>query len=306
MKLVGGDRGRVEHERFVNDVLIAPSERVVVDVFFAQAGDLELVHRTPRQTYRLARVRVVEAPAAPGPAAAFETLRTSTELVEVRAGIAQYVTAAPDRTLAFVASMDTPDAAGMTTFTCPMHPEVVTHEPGRCPECGMKLVPAEADAEPAHRHDGHHGHAHPNDAPATHEPSPRFEWEDDMVAFNRASTPATMRWSIIDRATGKANGVIDWRLHVGDRVKIRLVNAMGSDHPMPHPFHFHGAGRFLVLARDGVVETNLVWKDTVLVTTGETVDILLEVTHPGTWMAHCYIAEHHEGGMMFGFEVASR
>ncbi len=26
-------------------------------------------------------------------------------------------------------------------FTCPMHPEVVRSEPGRCPTCGMKLVP---------------------------------------------------------------------------------------------------------------------------------------------------------------------
>jgi hypothetical protein len=55
-------------------------------------------------------------------------------------------------------------------------------------------------------------------------------------------------------------------------VKIRLVNEMGSDHPMPHPFHVHGAGRFLILARDGVVEPNLVWKDAVLVRTGETLD----------------------------------
>jgi X-Pro dipeptidyl-peptidase (S15 family) len=38
----------------------------------------------------------------------------------------------------------------------------------------------------------------------------------------------------------------------------------------------HRAGRILVLGRDGVVEPNLVWKDTVLVRTGETVDILLE------------------------------
>jgi FtsP/CotA-like multicopper oxidase with cupredoxin domain len=45
-------------------------------------------------------------------------------------------------------------------------------------------------------------------------------------------------------------------------VKLRLINEMDSDHPMPHPFHVHGAGRFLILARDGVVEPNLVWKDT--------------------------------------------
>ena len=47
-----------------------------------------------------------------------------------------------------------------------------------------------------------------------------------------------------------------------------------------------------------------VWSDTVLVRTGETVDILLEVTNPGRWMAHCHIAEHHESGMMFSFDVA--
>ena len=72
---------------------------------------------------------------------------------------------------------------------------------------------------------------------------------------------------------------------------------------MHHPFHVHGAGRFLVIARDGEVERNLVWKDTVLVRTGEVVDILLDVTNPGRWMAHCHIAEHHESGMMFSFDV---
>ncbi len=28
------------------------------------------------------------------------------------------------------------------SWTCPMHPEVVQSEPGKCPKCGMKLVPA--------------------------------------------------------------------------------------------------------------------------------------------------------------------
>ena len=29
-----------------------------------------------------------------------------------------------------------------------------------------------------------------------------------------------------------------------------------------------------------------------LLRAGETVDILLDVTNPGLWMAHCHIAEH--------------
>ncbi|TGE22681.1 heavy metal-binding domain-containing protein [Hymenobacter metallicola] len=26
------------------------------------------------------------------------------------------------------------------TYTCPMHPEVIANEPGKCPKCGMDLV----------------------------------------------------------------------------------------------------------------------------------------------------------------------
>ena len=124
-----------------------------------------------------------------------------------------------------------------------------------------------------------------------------------MVDVNRMTTPANTRWKLIDRATGAEGAGIDWKFHVGERVKIRLVNEMDSDHPMHHPFHIHGAGRFLILSRDGTPEPNLVWKDTVLVPTGQIVDLLLDVTHAGRWMAHCHIAEHHESGMMFGFTV---
>ena len=72
-----------------------------------------------------------------------------------------------------------------------------------------------------------------------------------MVDVNRITTPANMHWSFVDRETGAANHAIDWRFRVGDQVKLRLVNEMDSDHPMHHPFHIHGAGRFVVLARDG-------------------------------------------------------
>ena len=123
-----------------------------------------------------------------------------------------------------------------------------------------------------------------------------------MAAVNRLTTSANTRWRLLDRTTGQ-DSAPDWRFTVGDRVKIRVVNEMDSDHPMHHPLHVHGAGRFLVLARDGAPEPNLVWKDTVLIPTGRTIDLLLDVTNPGTWMTHCHIAEHHHSGMVFPFTV---
>lgn len=33
-------------------------------------------------------------------------------------------------------------------YTCPMHPEVVQQGPGKCPKCGMALVPQKPKSEP--------------------------------------------------------------------------------------------------------------------------------------------------------------
>ena len=84
MKLVGGDSGRVEHEEFVEDVVLAPSERVVVDVCFETPGELVLEHRTPDRTYKLADITVTDEQATPPLAEAFRELRTAPELAAER------------------------------------------------------------------------------------------------------------------------------------------------------------------------------------------------------------------------------
>jgi FtsP/CotA-like multicopper oxidase with cupredoxin domain len=346
MKLVGGDSGHHEREEMVDDVILAPSERAVVDVLFDQPGEATLEHRTPERTYALAGITVEEELAEPQLETEHGSLRINADMSAERERMAAFLEAEPDKTLAFVAEMDEIGGEGVETgvYACPMHADIVATWAGTCPKCGMKLMPAPAETEsptafvcPMHaeitatwagtcpkcgmtlRATGTGTAADLGDAPASgesahgehthghgghgHDAADGIEWEDDMVEINRQTTPANMRWLMVDRETGAENAAIDWRFRVGDQIKIRLVNEKESDHPMHHPFHVHGAGRFLILSRDGIVEPNLVWKDTVLVRTGETVDILLDVSNPGLWMAHCHIAEHHESGMMFSFNV---
>lgn len=40
-----------------------------------------------------------------------------------------------------------------TVYTCPMHPEVVKNEPGRCPACGMDLIPQKKSPQDRAGHD---------------------------------------------------------------------------------------------------------------------------------------------------------
>ena len=307
LKLVGADGGRYEREQFVDSVVLSPSERVVVDVLFEQAGQLMLEHRTPARTYALATLQVSAEAATPSLAREFQILRENAEWVDERERLAPYLDARPHKTLALVAEMDLRASERPVLYACPMHPDVVSDKPDHCPKCGMKLLPAELvvqahDHAPAHAGDAE-GHADARHRHAQQAAADGIEWEDDMVDVNRVTTPANMRWNFVDRETGAINHEIEWQFRVGEKVKIRLVNEMDSDHPMHHPVHIHGAGRFVVLARDDIPEENLVWKDTVLVRTAETVDILLDVTNPGRWMVHCHIAEHHESGMRFSFDV---
>lgn len=329
MKVVGGDSGRYEHEIFVDEVLLSPSERIIVDVLFDKAGEVSLEHRSPDKTEALGVFRV-SGSASGGAVDTFSQLRTDPELSGLRSTIASDFERDPDKVLGFSSSMPLLYGAGDTqassfvcpmhpevtstaadlcckcgmklvpavehvarSYVCPMHPAVTSTEAGTCPECGMKLIVSESPAvvdSVAHDHGGAE--------------SDGLEWEDLMPAINRQTDPTNMIWKLIDRHDQAENHAIHWRFTVGDQVKIRLVNEMeGSDHPMHHPFHIHGAGRFLILSRDGRVEPNLVWKDTVLLRAGQTVDILLDVTNPGLWMAHCHIAEHTESGMMFSFLV---
>jgi FtsP/CotA-like multicopper oxidase with cupredoxin domain len=324
LKLVGGDSGRYEREEMVNSVIISPSERAIVDALFDQPGSAILQNRTPHHTAQLATFAVHPGAASPPLRENFNKLRTDPELTRERAGLSEHLQRRPDKTLQIVGEMD---MSGMGMGDMEMH----GHEMHGEAMHGEETHGQEMHGQEMHRmgmggmhaHDAHMSDASPieaehddsampandhqgldrNPMPHQHEVRNGIEWDDTMPEMNLMSSPTNMVWKLIDTDTGAVNHDIFWRFRVGDRVKIRLDNSAGSDHQMQHPFHIHGAGRFLVLDRGGVPESNLVWKDTVLVRTGEVVNILFDVSSTGRWMAHCHIAEHIESGMMFSFEV---
>jgi FtsP/CotA-like multicopper oxidase with cupredoxin domain len=306
LKLVGGDSGRYEREEFVESILLSPSERAIVDVLLERSGTAVLEHRTPDHTSKLATFTVADDAASPSFLDAYRVLRTDPELEAERAGLAAHLDRRPDKTLQLIGEMDmsgmdmgSMDMSGTDMGSMDMgvrHGSEAHEMQGQ----GMPQMSSHADPAGMH-HQGIGGES----AHSMHqaESDDGIEWEDTMPEMNVMSNLSNMVWKVIDTETGAANHEISWTLHVGDRVKIRLDNSAGSDHQMHHPFHIHGAGRFLVLDRSGVPEPNLVWKDTVLVRAGEIVNILFDVTNPGRWMAHCHIAEHIESGMMFSFDV---
>ena len=142
-------------------------------------------------------------------------------------------------------------AAPPTVYACPMHPDVTAETPGKCPQCGMKLLPARSDQatgghhehgamgehhEHAAMHEGHEAHGgHGHD----HAAAGGIEWEDDMVEVNRITTPANTRWKLIDRSTGAENHGIRVAVHgrrpgedpAGQRDGLRPPDAS----PVPHP-----------------------------------------------------------------------
>jgi len=270
MKRVGADLGRYPKAAWVDGVLLAPGERRVVDVLFDKPGHYPLQHRTPKKTYRLGQVTVKEAKVDRSYAKAFSVLQSGPEAGD-HAELESLFSSEPQKYLKLTLDMD------------------------------HALMGASGEGHGMHRMpDGtlmHHGAMHGEES------GDGIEWEDTMATMNRVSTSKTVVWKMVDAITGKENMAIEnWRFARGDQIKIRLFNDPKSMHPMQHPIHFHGQ-RFLVLATNGVRNTNLAWQDTTLIPQGASVDILLDASNPGKWMVHCHIVEHAESGMMLPFQV---
>ncbi|MBI4094095.1 multicopper oxidase family protein [Candidatus Kaiserbacteria bacterium] len=278
LKLVGADGGAYEKESWADSVILGPSERAIVEVLLEKSGTYAIENQTPEKTYELGEVVVSDESIVQSYAADFGTLRSHQETTTSIDPLRSIFNKTPDKRLALTVDMMGAMMGGMGG-----HPHSPKASEGHSTmQDGTQMSGM-----------GMMGGV----------PEGGIEWEDaDMQMMNQMSNVGMIKWNIVDQDTGKKNMDIDWAFKKGEPAKIRIFNDPKSGHPMQHPIHFHGQ-RFLVVARDGMPQTNLVWKDTVLVKAGETVDIVLDTSNPGVWMAHCHIAEHLEAGMMMKFEV---
>lgn len=84
----------------------------------------------------------------------------------------------------------------------------------------------------------------------------------------------------------------------GELTKIRLTNLQGQ----PHPLHLHGQ-KFKILSRNGKEPAENGWKDSLMIGSGETVDIAFIAEGEGKWVFHCHILEHARAGMLTSITV---
>ena len=264
MKVVGSDIGPYAREAWVESVVIAPAERYVVHVRFDRPGRFALLNRVRGLDHLYGRFF-----------AETDTLGT----VEVAAEHESHDLGQSFASLRTNATA----AAELERFraraeSAPSKSLILTLETHDLPSFTRRLMQIDSIYFTP------------------------VEWSGTMPMMNWASTGRQVRWILRDPATGKEDMDIDWRFRRGKPVRIRLVNQRQVFHGMQHPIHLHGQ-RFLVLAVNGVFSRDLVWKDTVLLPAGSTVDILLDPSNPGRWMLHCHIAEHLSAGMMLPFTV---
>jgi suppressor of ftsI len=264
MKIVASDMGGYEREQWIESVVIAPAERYVVHVKFDRPGRIALLNQVRGLDHLYGR---------------FFAQSDTLGIVDVNRERVK-----PNLSLTFAGRRQNLAALAEIEHyrglaeRAPQKTLILTVETQGLPPISQRLMQLDSIYF----------------APV--------EWSGTMPMMNWASTGRQVRWMLRDPETGREDMNVDWRFRRGEPVRIHLVNQRQSVHAMQHPIHFHGQ-RFLILAVNGEPARNQAWKDTVLVPAGGTVDILLDPSNPGRWMAHCHIAEHLSTGMMMGFTV---
>ncbi|MFQ5705505.1 MAG: multicopper oxidase family protein [Gemmatimonadales bacterium] len=268
IKLIAGDLGKFEREAWVQNVVIAPGQRYVVEVLFDEPGEFALANRIQAIDHFMGKFY--------SRSDTLGTITVGTKTTDV------------DRSAQFTELRQHPEVQAdidrvRPYFDRPVDRELVLTVSGAAlPNPILQLMIMDTLYNPP------------------------VEWNETMPMMNWLATGGDLTWVLRDAADIAAGGeigpAVGWRFKQGDIVKIRLFNNPKAVHPMNHPMHLHGQ-RFLLLDQDGVRSTNFVWRDTIVVPVGSTVDLLVEMSNPGNWMFNCQIPEHVGSGMAITLRV---
>lgn len=180
-----------------------------------------------------------------------------------------------------------PEAAGQK-YTCPMHPEVVSDQPGKCPKCGMTLVKQSPS-----------DHSSMNmDMPATdittlnynmlkspnNTTLPQGEWKE--LKFTLEGNMNRYVWTLDNKTVSEADKIL---IKKGENLRIILHN----NSMMRHPMHLHGHD-FRTLNQYG---DNSPLKNVIDIMPMETDTLEFHAGESGDWFFHCHILYHMMSGM---------
>lgn len=176
------------------------------------------------------------------------------------------------------------------TYTCPMHPEIMSNKPEKCPKCGMALVPLNAEGIGASSMDmstvngirtlnydllkSLEKTAFPDNAPVK---VLHFQLEGNMNRY---------LWTLDNKTITESDKILIKR---GEVVRIIMFN----NSMMRHPMHLHGHDFRVLNSKKSFSPL----KNVLDILPMETDTIEIAANQDGDWFFHCHILYHMMAGM---------
>lgn len=181
-----------------------------------------------------------------------------------------------------------------TKYVCPMHPEVVSDRPGKCPKCGMELIKKEDPGmDMGEKDDNQLVTLNYNMLKATHNTElPDTAWR--TLKFELTGNMNRYVWSINNKTVGESDKIL---IHQGENIRIILYN----NTMMRHPMHLHGHD-FRLVNQYGAYSP---MKNVVDIMPMESDTLEFYASESGDWFFHCHILYHMMGGMGRIFHYAN-